>query len=230
MNRQRVSDHLAQIACRAFCPGSQNWPMLKLTDFGLDKIEALLMQRGQKPDSHNAGGVALPIMSDARRKTRAYYERESPLSPVTPCFRDVIDCVLTMGVAQTRVLMKQLRRLGESLSQHCWDRDMVVRCWETRTDHARLSHPGFAFSLLTKGGAMLVRDGYGPQLISDLRSGIDPLLLVERALGRSQEVSHFLDSIRRGKPGNFGNGKRIYRSNASRRPQVARRMPRYARA
>lgn len=230
MNRQRVSDYLAQIACQELCPGSRNWPMFRLTEFGLDRIEALLIEQGQKPDSHNAGRIALPIMWDARRKTRAYYERESPLSPVTPSFRDVVDCVLTMGVAQTRDLMKQLRQLGESLAQHCWDQGLIIRCWDTKTDHARLTHPGFAFSLLTQGGAMYVRDGYGPRLISDLKSGIDPLLLIERALGRSQEVTHFLDSIRRGRPGNFGNGKRIYRRGFQRRPQVARRMPRYARA
>lgn len=212
MNFRRVGDRLANIAVDAFCPGYRRWHMLRWTDWGLEQLETLLAEGGSKPDAHNAAQLALPIMRDARYRSWAYPPGHDIISPVTPNFRDVIDCVLGLPLPTVSELMRRLRSMAEDLAAHCHEQRIVVRAWPTSSDYALISNPRFAMRVLVQGAAIKVRDGVGDSLVTSLRADPDPFPLLERALLPSQGTKRFVAAIRNCQPGHFGEGRRILKS------------------
>ncbi len=226
MNTERVNNHLARIAAQQYCPGYHRWWMLKWTDWGLERLAGLLSTQGLKPDSHNAGQIALPILRQARLQSMAYINADQIQSPVTPNFRDVVDCVLGLSIENTKTLMRRMRRFGQDLADHCDAHGIGARAWVTDTDHARPSNPCFAMRLFVQGAVMHVRDGYGLNLLRDIHQpDFDPLRLLARALGPGQETERFVDGLASGTQGLYGNGKAIFSTEGSprRRKSVRRR-------
>ncbi|MBN8549203.1 MAG: hypothetical protein J0M12_07820 [Deltaproteobacteria bacterium] len=162
------------------------------------------------PNRPNALDLAKPVIADTVVRSGAYCSRLPLTSPCSANFRDMLDIQFSLGVAQTRALVKRVRRAATLLAEHCESKGIVAQAWKSRVGYARLSNPYFATRVILQGAAAEVREGYGEQLLKQWRKSPDPLTLIDRALGGGGMVSKFLDAMVKGVPGDFGEGRLVW--------------------